>query len=181
MQEMTKQELRTRIKERISLMTAGEREAASEDVCRQIIASSEWHEAGAVWLYSALPDEVDLSLLVQDAWQSGKKVFLPAVVGNDLQIRQYEPQRAGATGRFGILEPCADCLVLGDTGDLDLAVIPGRAFTRSGLRMGRGRGYYDRILPSLRCPSWGVAFSCQIVEEIPTDPWDVSLDRVFVG
>jgi len=45
--------------------------------------------------------------------------------------------------------------------------------------MGRGKGYYDRMLAELNCPKWGVAFHCQMVKELPTDPWDVRLDRIF--
>lgn len=176
---MTKQGLREQVKARIRLMPREDREAASIHICQQIIGTSEWQEANTVWLYAALPDEVDLTLLIQNAEHSGKQVLLPVVDGDNLQIRFYDPLHLTTKGRFNIQEPTSHCPALNNPDEIDLAIIPGRAFTRDGLRMGRGKGYYDRILPSLHCPKWGVAFSCQIVEQLPTDPWDIKLDRII--
>lgn len=177
---MTKQEIRAQIRANIKLMQKVERDAASINICQHIIATQEWQMAKTVWLYAALPDEVDLSLLIQNAGECGKQVLLPVIDGDNLLIKFYEPQYIVQTGKYNIKEPTDYCPTLSNLDEIDIAVIPGRAFTRNGLRMGRGKGYYDRILPSLRCPKWGVAFACQIVDEIPTDPWDVPLDRIFV-
>lgn len=176
---MTKQELRELIKARIKLMQMKERKVASIQICQQIIGSTEWKEANNVWLYAALPDEVDLNLLFQDAEQHNKRILLPVVDGNDLQIKFYDPQHIVPTGKYNINEPTSHCPALSNLGEIDLAIIPGRAFTSDGQRMGRGKGFYDRTLTSIRCPKWGVAFACQIVDEIPTDPWDIRLDRII--
>lgn len=177
---MTKQEIRAQIRANIKLMQKAERDAASINICQQIIATQEWQMANTVWLYAALPDEVDLSLLIQSAGECGKQVLLPVIDGDNLLIKFYDPQHIVQTGRYNIPEPTECCPTLSNFDEIDLAVIPGRAFTRDGLRLGRGKGYYDRILPSLRCPKWGVAFACQIKTELPTDPWDVPLDRIFL-
>lgn len=161
-------------------MQETEREAASMNICQQIIATQEWQMAKIVWLYAALPDEVDLSHLIHDAGQCGKQVLLPVIDGENMLVKVYDPQHIVQTGKYNIKEPSAHCATFTDLDEIDLAIIPGRAFTRAGLRMGRGKGYYDRTLPSLRCPKWGVAFACQIMEDLPTDPWDVPLDRIFV-
>lgn len=177
--KMKKQELREQVKARIRLMSREEREAASIHICQQIISTTEWQEAKTVWLYAALPDEVDLTLLIQNAEHSGKQILLPVVEGDNLQIRFYDPQHLSTKGKFNIQEPTSHCPTLNNPDEIDLAIIPGRAFTRDGWRMGRGKGYYDRILTSLRCPKWGVAFGCQMAEELPTDPWDIRLERIF--
>lgn len=176
---ITKRELRNLIKDQIKLMTEAERETASVHICREIIGSTEWKAAKTVWLYAALPDEVNLDLLFQDAQQGGKRILLPVVDGNDLLIRVYAPEHIVTTEEYNINEPTAHCQTLSNLEEIDLAIIPGRAFTHNGLRMGRGKGYYDRTLPSLHCPKWGVAFACQMVEDIPTDSWDVQLDRII--
>lgn len=178
-QTMTKQELRDQIKARIKLMPAEDREAASVQICKEIIGSAEWKKARTVWLYAALPDEVNLEMLFHEALKCSKRILLPVVDGNDLQIRFYDPQHVAVQGKYNIIEPSSQCPQLRDPDGIDLAIIPGRAFTRDGLRMGRGKGYYDRKLASVRCPKWGVAFACQIVEELPADPWDIRLDRVI--
>lgn len=161
-------------------MLSEEREAASTHICHQIIRSTEWKEAETVWLYAALPDEVDLTLLFEDAEEHGKRIVLPVVVGNDLQIRIYDSQHMAIQGQYNIKEPTTHCPVLTNLAEIDLAVIPGRAFTLDGSRMGRGKGYYDRILPSIHCHKWGVAFACQVVDQLPTDSWDIPLDRIIV-
>lgn len=176
---MTKRELRERIKVGIQIMPAEELEDASLQICRRIIGSGEWKEAETVWLYAALPDEVDLTPLILDAERCGKRILLPVVDGNDLQLRFYDPQNMARTGKYNIEEPTSRCPALDDFEEIDLAIIPGRAFTREGLRLGRGKGYYDRILASVRCPKWGVAFACQIVDDLPANPWDIRLDRVI--
>lgn len=152
---MTKQELREQTKAKVAKMKAAEKDTASLYVCLQIIGTNEWQKAETVLLYSAMPDEVDLGLLIQDAEGCGKCVLMP---------------QASAK---------APALNAADLSKVDLAIIPGRAFTSAGDRMGRGKGYYDRMLSSLNCPKWGVAFHCQMVKEIPTDPWDVRLDKIF--
>lgn len=176
---MTKQELREQIKAKIKRMKEAERDTASLYVCLQIIGTQEWQNAETVLLYEALPDEVDLGLLIQDAEGSGKKILLPVVDGDNLLIKTYDPNHMARQGKYQIMEPTAKCETVSDLSIIDLAIIPGRAFTRNGQRMGRGKGYYDRLLASLSCPKWGAAFACQMVKEIPTDPWDIQLDKVI--
>ncbi len=176
---MTKQELREQIKAKIAKMKAADKDTASLYVCLQIIGTEEWQKAETVLLYSAMPDEVDLSLLIQDAEGSDKTIILPVVDGENLLLRVYDSCHMARQGKYQILEPTVQCKLFTQLSDIDLAIIPGRAFTAQGERMGRGKGYYDRTLSALKCPKWGVAFHCQMVKEIPTDPWDVRLEKVF--
>lgn len=152
---MTKQELRKQIKQEIQKLSAADRDTASLFVCLQILGTAEWQQANTVLLYNALPDEINLQLLIDDARGSGKEIILP-------------DQSANA--------PVIPAEVLAE---VNLAIIPGRAFTRNGKRLGRGGGWYDRLLPLLKCPKWGVAFACQIKKDIPTDEWDVRMNRVI--
>lgn len=152
---MTKQENRQSVSTAIRKMSAAEKDTASLFICLQILGTAEWQQANTVLLYRALPDEVDLQLLIQDATDSGKKIILP----------DSSPQAAP------IAHP----------EEIDLAIIPGRAFTQQGKRLGRGGGWYDRQLPAMKCPRWGVAFPCQLLKEVPTDSWDVMMDRVITA
>ncbi len=152
---MTKQELRKQIKQEIQKLSAADRDTASLFVCLQILGTAEWQQANTVLLYNALPDEVNLQLLIDDARGSGKEIILP-------------DQSANA--------PVIPAEVLAE---VNLAIIPGRAFTRNGKRLGRGGGWYDRLLPQLKCQKWGVAFACQIKKDIPTDEWDVRMNRII--
>lgn len=152
---MTKQELRKQIKQEIQKLSAADRDTASLFVCLQILGTAEWQQANTVLLYNALPDEINLQLLIDDARGSGKEIILP-------------DQSANA--------PVIPTEVLAE---VNLAIIPGRAFTRNGKRLGRGGGWYDRLLSQLKCPKWGVAFACQIKKDIPTDEWDIRMNRII--
>lgn len=66
-----------------------------------------------------------------------------------------------------------------DPSTIDFAVIPGVAYDRNGNRLGRGGGFYDRLIPKLRCTTVGPAFSFQIFDEIPMEEWDVPVSRVI--
>jgi 5-formyltetrahydrofolate cyclo-ligase len=62
-----------------------------------------------------------------------------------------------------------------------MILVPGRAFDRAGTRLGRGGGAYDRILAGLQAPKIGVAFACQLVENLPREPHDVPMDAVVTS
>ena len=106
---MTKDELRKQIKEEIKKLSAAERDTQSLYVCLQVIGSAEWQQAESVLLYAALPDEVNLQLLIDDAMGSGKTVILPT------------------QGKFHIEEPTEACeeLIEKHFGRMDFHMDPG--------------------------------------------------------
>jgi 5-formyltetrahydrofolate cyclo-ligase len=79
--------------------------------------------------------------------------------------------------RNRIREPLPECPVVPPS-EIDLILIPGLAFDRTGRRLGRGGGFYDRFLadPGLRATRCGVLFDCQLLPEIPADPHDIRVD-----
>lgn len=160
--EMTKKEIRIEVKQRVQKMGAADKDVASLYVCLQILGSAEWQGAQKVMLYEALPDEVSLQLLIDDARGSGKTVIIPSS-GKDAPI----PSDA-------------------ELNDVDFVIVPGRAFaevkTPNGKvwnRVGRGGGWYDRVLPKMRCPKWGAAFKCQVFRFVPQEEWDYTIDKVI--
>ena len=63
---------------------------------------------------------------------------------------------------------------------IELVVVPGMAFDKQGHRLGRGKGYYDRLLPKLtNAYKLGVCFPYQYIEEVPTDEHDIRMDEVL--
>ena len=63
--------------------------------------------------------------------------------------------------------------------DIDLAVIPGMAFDRDGHRLGRGKGFYDKLLPGIKCRKIGLCFSFQLADSVPIEPHDIVMDMVL--
>lgn len=115
-----------------------------------------------------------------------KKSTLPA--GNTvsceemiLEVRELAPGQL-VLGRWGIWEPTDEAPLLSDYSRLDLVVVPGVAFSSDGKRLGRGKSFYDRFLPLVpRAAFVGVCYPCQVVEQIPADPWDIGMDIVCCG
>lgn len=115
-----------------------------------------------------------------------KESTLPAgntVSGEEmiLEVRELAPGQL-ALSRWGIWEPTDEAPLLSDYSRLDLVVVPGVAFSSDGKRLGRGKSFYDRFLPLVpRAAFVGVCYPCQVVEQIPADPWDIGMDIVCCG
>lgn len=174
---VTKAELRSRVRDLKRAAAREELEAESLAVCRRVMRLLRWGAARTVLLYHALPDEVDTRLLLEAARLEGKTVLLPVVAGDVLQLRRYEGTlREGA---FHILEPTSSSPLFERYGDIDLAVIPGMGFDGLGHRLGRGKGYYDKLLCHCRgVYKVGVCFGFQRFGEIPSEPHDIPMDEV---
>lgn len=132
--------------------------------------------ATSILCYWSLPDEVQTHSSVT-TWAKSKKVFLPVVKGDDLDLVLFEGiEKMEAEPVFGILEPKSS--IKASVNDIDIIIVPGVAFDKSCNRMGRGKGYYDRLLSASRATKVGVGFDFQLVEQVPTEPHDVQLDLI---
>lgn len=147
---------------------------------RAIISRLQSHplflSAKTILLFHSLPDEVDTHELIKNI-QNDKIILLPSVVGDELVLHRYQSSDLTHVGDFGIIE--SDGITFEAYQDIDLAIIPGVAFDSKGHRLGRGRGYYDRFLPNLKCYTIGVCFSFQLVDAVPTEDFDKSVDEVL--
>ena len=173
---MNKKELRKLIRERKRQFSHGELERFSQHVCRQVLEHDFWLNASTVLLYNSLPDEVDTHLLLEAGLKAGKQILLPVVAGEDLELRMYSEQMR--EGLFGILEPVGEAFL--DFSSIDLAIVPGIAFDAERHRLGRGRGYYDRLLLNLpNCKTMGICFPFQLVDSVPVDSHDIPMSEVI--
>lgn len=178
---MTKQEIRQTIRRLIKESTRDELLAASDSICSKIIDNRILTDRNVsiVLAYFSLNDEVRTEGLVERLHQAGRTVLLPVVTGDDMVLKKYDGHESLKPGPFGILEPAGEVFGTDRYSEIDLAIIPGRAFTMDGKRLGRGKGYYDRLLPFIRCPKIGICFPFQIVDDIPCEPHDILMDEVI--
>ena len=185
----------------------------SREICSQIISSRLYTSCTTLLTYMPLEDEVDIRPVIEAALKSEKKVFLPRVwpESNRMEFYQYDEKTLTKTGSFGILEPepdeeksfsellkkmsineyspaahssnYVDIPEPSQSAEHILILVPGRAFTKSGKRIGRGKGFYDIYLTGLPqifdIKKSGVCFSEQLLSELPTTPDDVLMDNVF--
>ena len=100
-----------------------------------------------------------------EKWHKQKKVLLPVVVGDILELRHYTGKSCLQEGSFHIEEPSGENYT--DYQEIELAIIPGISFDKKGNRLGRGKGYYDKYFSrGFKGYKLGLAFSLQEVEEI---------------
>jgi len=132
--------------------------------------------ARTVLLYYSLGDEVQTHDFVEK-WYRQKKVLLPVVKGDVLELRVYAGKESMKTGEYHIEEPTGEAFTA--YGEIDFAVIPGVSFDAKGNRLGRGKGYYDRLLPQLCSYNIGICYDFQVSESIPTEPFDRTMDEVW--
>lgn len=153
----------------------------SAELCKNIMQMPCWREARAILLYHALPDEPDLQPLLDEALLSGRQVLLPVVVDDDLVLKYFKGKESLREGAFHILEPIGEDFPLEQYHQIDLALIPGMAFDRAGHRLGRGRGYYDRLLPRIpQAHTLGICFPFQLFDAIPSEPHDIPVCEVII-
>lgn len=173
-----KSRLRKQMKELKASFSPSRRLALSLPVIDGLEAHPVFRDARVVLLYWSLPDEVYTHDLVRRYYRE-KTVLLPCVRGEELELRRYTGDEAMCAGEgFGIGEPTGP--LFSDLEAIDLIVVPGVAFDAAGHRLGRGKGYYDRILartPSAR--TVGICFPFQVVAEVPTEPWDITIDFII--
>lgn len=134
-------------------------------------------KAGCILLYCSLPDEVSTQAFI-DRWYGKKRLVVPLVVGEDLVLKEYDPLKI-RPGYMGIPEPTGEAVTV-EPSEVELAFIPGVVFDGEGSRIGRGKGFYDRLLPKLACTKVGICFRFQkVTDRIPCDPWDMKVDNVI--
>lgn len=145
--------LREMMKQRLRAMTAEDRQSLSDEICENVLQMERWQEAQGVVLFSPLPSEPIVTPLRLDC-EARKipEVIIPQNPKSELRLPEQ----------------------------IDLVLVPGLAFSKHRHRLGRGGGFFDRLLagPAADAFKLAVGFSFQIVDEIPTEPHDVVLDAI---
>lgn len=158
-----------------ALMLESEKLEAAERVFEMLEHSAAFMLAEKILMYHSLPDELPTHAFL-NKWNGRKKFYLPRVNGVNLEILPYNESRL-ELGAFHIEEPTGSDTV--DADEIEMVVVPGVAYDNSGNRLGRGKGFYDRLLKSTRATKVGVAFDFQMVDMIPVEEHDVSMDIVI--
>lgn len=173
---MDKQNIRMRIKARKALLSDNEKTLAAERVFNMLEQSAAFAIAENILMYHSLPDELPTHSFL-DKWTERKHFFLPRVNGVNLDILPYHKSRLAA-GAFQIEEPQGDDITPIEA--IDLVIVPAIAYDRHGNRVGRGKGYYDRLLSNSGATKIGVVYDFQLLDDdIQIDSTDVAVDVVI--
>ncbi len=179
--QSAKAALRTQTFDRLSQLTVVERAAASRGVCDGIVQMARWTSSNSVLFFAPQPEELDIWPLVESGIAAGKTVALPRYVKSSRSYTAAVVRDLHSDlrrGHFGVREPNPICEEI-PLNRLDLVLVPGVAFDLHGRRLGRGKGYYDRLLADVCGLKCGVAFDEQIVDEVPVGPQDVPLNCIL--
>ena len=139
----------------------------SEQIMEKLSTTDLFQQARCIAIYHALPQEVQTAVFIEKWYQQKKLALL------------YTGKDSIQKGIFGILEPIVTKDSESVESEIDLIVVPGVAFDRQHNRMGRGRGFYDRLLSTLHVPTIGICFDFQLLAEIPTEPFDKKMDLII--
>ena len=153
-------------------MTPDARAEKSARLCTAIAESPAWRNARTVAIFAPQPREPDVELLWMHG--GGKSFAYPCVVEDRLDLFRVTSLHELAPGAFGVREPRSKIEDAVAPETLDLILVPGVAFTRDGERLGRGGGFYDRLLASLPAQTCtvGVCFDAQLLPELPIEMHD---------
>ncbi len=170
--------VRQRIRESLRF-PAEERAKKSARLCELIACEPAWIQARTVATFAPHQSEPDVEWLAPHA--AGKALCFPRVSKHGLDFFHVSDLSALVVSRWKLREPLVDLAKLVPLADIDLILVPGLAFTADGCRLGRGGGYYDRLLASsaLRAVKLGVCFDVQLLDELPYEPHDQRVDRVI--
>ena len=180
-----KREIRKEGRARMRSMTEELLRERSIAAAAILLERREWKSAERILGYLALKDELELSGVLKAALTAGKTVALPRYIPEQgaYCAAMLPPSESFATlsfGRFGILEPPISAPIV-PLNQLDFVLVPGVAFDPSGGRLGRGKGFYDRLLAETNnaCMKCGVALEEQIITAIPSEAHDVCMNFVL--
>ena len=175
-----KKSIRAEVRRRIKMMSEEAKSAAAATIFTKIEHSDTFAKAECVALFVAMWDEVPTTETLERWRNMGKRVVVPRVEGDIMRYYDYHPDNM-AVGAFNIIEPTGDKEVEAEA--IDLMIVPARAFTPKGDRLGRGGGFYDKYmsLSDFRAVKYGVAFACQVFDSLPVDPHDIPVDGVFTN
>jgi len=176
--------IRKDIKERIESYSELERSKKSDIIKDKLFKEEEFKQAEVIMFYVSLKDEVSTFSMIDEAIETGKRVCVPVILKEDKRLIAGEikdRRRDLESQHFGIYQPRPGHVKEVPLENIDLVVVPGIAFDKHNVRLGRGHGYYDRFLCGLpeKTKTIGLAFDFQVVDKLPKDSHDIPVRKTI--
>lgn len=174
-----KSELRAQIRIQLGKVSPAVRAVESIGLCDRLKAQMQ--SANKILFFAPLADELDIWPVLELSMALGCTCALPFF---DTEKKVYGARVLNTlateiiTGKFGVREPAASCAEM-PLNTFDLVLVPGMAFDMHGGRLGRGQGFYDRLLAEVSGVKCGVGYDFQLVAEVPAEPHDAKVDFIF--
>ena len=138
-------------------------------------------KAEVIHIFISTPEEPDTRPIIEHCWNSGKKVAVPVVLPDTLDLIHSEIKSFDSliSGMYRIQEPSIESRIIMTPDMFDLVIVPGVAFDRKGGRLGKGKGFYDRFLEITSALRLALAFDCQLIETVPTELHDIPMNAIL--
>lgn len=173
--------LRKKIISRRKSLSAEERKIFSHEIIKKFLATEIYKNSSSIMAYISMSDEVQLQEFFADAFNKEKILAIPFIIERKIIkpviLKNFDSLEVG---EFGILTVKENLREFIDEKNFDCVIVPGVAFDVQGKRLGMGGGYYDKFLKlATNAKKISLAFDCQIVENIPTEPHDMPVDLII--
>ena len=140
-----------------------------------------WAEAKTIGITLSMENEVNTYPIIEKAWEEGKKVVVPKCnkETRTMSFRKISNFDQLETVYMSLREPIPALTEEVDADEIDLQIVPGVAYTERGERIGYGGGYYDRYLMHYKGKTLSLAYSFQMVDHIPIEPFDKNIEKLL--
>lgn len=173
--------LRKVLKKDLKALTLPDYEDFSYQIAQRLYQDSYWNEASTIAITISKAPEVDTFQIIRKAWEQGKRIVVPKCEpkSRTLDFRELTRFSQLESVFYGLFEPIVSETKKVNADDIDLVIVPGLAFSKTGYRLGFGGGYYDRYLAHYHGNTVALAFNMQIVPEIPFESHDIPVTKII--
>jgi len=176
-----KEELRQQLLDQRGSIPEPEFYGASADIIEQLKEQKEYRNAKTIHCYVSMNDrrEVETRVLIGEMIERGKDVIVPVTQFESRTLTHIRLKSFSdlIKNKWGVLEPRKGEEVT--TENIDLVIVPMVGGDEQCNRIGYGEGFYDRFLKDVHCPKIGLSFDTTIVKQLPTENFDISLDKII--
>lgn len=175
--------LRTQLKAALSKLPDPLYEDFSNKIASRLYEDNDWKQAATIGLTVSRRPEVDTFQIISKAWEQGKQVVVPKCFPKEKTLGFYLISEFSQLESvfYGLLEPIVSLTKKVEPDKIDLLIVPGLAYTKSGYRLGFGGGYYDRYLTNYKGKTASLAFDFQIISGIPIEKHDIPVSKIITS
>jgi 5-formyltetrahydrofolate cyclo-ligase len=178
---MEKKEWRRTMKQKLQTMDQVERAGAAQAVHQELFTSQMWKQAESIAITVSREFELPTRPVIERAWNEGKTVSVPKCDPHtrSMEFRVIKSFDDLETVYMDLFEPIESCTKKAGSSEVDLMIVPGLVFSRDGYRIGYGGGYYDRYLARFENETAALAYSFQVAESLPAEPFDIPVAAIL--
>jgi len=149
---------------------------ASEKIQKRLKKINSYRDAQKIGVYYPIGSEILTQDIIQELISNGKDVFLPKVIGENIEFRKIVDFSSLEKGSFDIMEPKDDCMI---DNNLDVVLVPTVGISPIGVRLGYGHGFYDKFLAEHKTTTISLTLEKQIVKNIPKSEHDIIINWII--